>query len=798
MAITGIDTIDGKQIIAAGAQSATNAYKAELTTGGNSIQGLYDFVSTSSGSWSGSEYSAGTGIDITDDVISVTSEYVPFLTITNNKNTSQVTCGDLKALAYGTKKFNLYYRTETGDFYYVSRAKRVGSHFELIFSTPNTNQQYETNDLQYCKYRQYITMFIFEDEPDDKVIWVGGGADFITVNVQPNWNETNTQSESYIQNKPDIPTVQLNEDNQVSSINNYPLAGGGSLPASADEACQVVTANSADWNEVSAKLAVSSTDNSNIQYNDNKLYVKAVSSYGIDVLGTGHMNGTIVYDEPFRLQMPHYFRSTYGMSGPTIGFSAFNENDVLLFTASFNTINNDYKLSTANMTYVGPGGNIYYSPIKYFSLSCSNTGYDDKIISAYKIIPATGYSSTDEFALAKNVIRTDGMSGYDIYFKDGQFIIDSPQSFAILSNYSVSFTDPMRQTKGWIGSGNLNLGYSTAINDYKFRVDASDYSSENIIRLKNIFTANTGGLTANGITAGPDKDFAIQGQGESLKASYGAGFTFSSQNTGFGTAQLTVNYYTSPTVQTPSPKFEARNPSGAGFSIEASAAKGYDHNGNVVWDTTKAPAPEQLIGGADSTRPSILLSPYMPRSMSAQFSNAPLLSADGNGIFIGNTGQSLLAQMAGITSKNGVIRAENRDSSGNVTGYSYLTGYDVGVYHSSAFGSANSGTWSLTGSVQKREIEGDSATSAISAIAGSAISASVDLTPYQTTADMTGYLTTATFSATSGLLNDDIQTVSAAIPVLSSLNTEGITDIQLVNELPVDPVSTVLYLIPEA
>lgn len=53
MAITGIDTLDGKQIIAAGASSATNAYKAELTTGGNSLQGLYDTVSTSSGTWGG-------------------------------------------------------------------------------------------------------------------------------------------------------------------------------------------------------------------------------------------------------------------------------------------------------------------------------------------------------------------------------------------------------------------------------------------------------------------------------------------------------------------------------------------------------------------------------------------------------------------------------------------------------------------------------------------------------------------------------------------------------------------------
>lgn len=78
---------------------------------------------------------------------------------------------------------------------------------------------------------------------------------------------------------------------------------------------------------------------------------------------------------------------------------------------------------------------------------------------------------------------------------------------------------------------------------------------------------------------------------------------------------------------------------------------------------------------------------------------------------------------------------------------------------------------------------------------------------YQTTADMSNYATTgqvadkldiSAFTTASALLNDDIQTVSAAIPVLSSLNTEGITDIQLVNELPVNPVSSILYLIPGA
>lgn len=53
MAITGIDTLDGKQIIAAGASSAISAQQALQTSGGNSLQGLYDFVSTNSGSWTG-------------------------------------------------------------------------------------------------------------------------------------------------------------------------------------------------------------------------------------------------------------------------------------------------------------------------------------------------------------------------------------------------------------------------------------------------------------------------------------------------------------------------------------------------------------------------------------------------------------------------------------------------------------------------------------------------------------------------------------------------------------------------
>lgn len=53
MTITGISSIDNKQIIAAGALSAISANQALITSGGDSLQGLYDTVSTNSGSWTG-------------------------------------------------------------------------------------------------------------------------------------------------------------------------------------------------------------------------------------------------------------------------------------------------------------------------------------------------------------------------------------------------------------------------------------------------------------------------------------------------------------------------------------------------------------------------------------------------------------------------------------------------------------------------------------------------------------------------------------------------------------------------
>lgn len=51
MAITGINTLDGKQIIAAGASSAISAQQALQTSGGNDLQSFYNAVTANSANW---------------------------------------------------------------------------------------------------------------------------------------------------------------------------------------------------------------------------------------------------------------------------------------------------------------------------------------------------------------------------------------------------------------------------------------------------------------------------------------------------------------------------------------------------------------------------------------------------------------------------------------------------------------------------------------------------------------------------------------------------------------------------
>ena len=229
------------------------------------------------------------------------------------------------------------------------------------------------------------------------------------------------------------------------------------------------------------------------------------------------------------------------------------------------------------------------------------------------------------------------------------------------------------------------------------------------------------GFSANGISAGKLADFAIQGQGETFSSTYGNGFVFKSVNSGIGSARLTLASPNS-VVQIYSPKFEAKNISGAGFSIEGSGARGYDQSGNVTWDTSK---PAKLIGWnnyqgtaidprAAGINGGVIATVYpdvIPQSM--QLSSAPYAYMDGYGFYAINTGNgttiSVNTSQSRISLEYAGIKSTATMDPGDVTYKKYNSTTSA------------TDTWSLTGSVQKREIACDSATSAITAIAGSAI-----------------------------------------------------------------------------
>ena len=231
----------------------------------------------------------------------------------------------------------------------------------------------------------------------------------------------------------------------------------------------------------------------------------------------------------------------------------------------------------------------------------------------------------------------------------------------------------------------------------------------------NGITANSifSGFSANGITAGKGGPLVIEGKYEKIDAYGGLGFTFSSQNTNFGTAQLTTAYGNQ-LVKVNAPKFEARNISGAGFSIEASGAKGYDESGNVVWDTQN-PQVKNIISYGDTKTEkgglngNIILT-VMPSVNASNLTSSPYVVMDAsNASYFAAYGPS--AHAPTVSLKPDTITFYNQ---GGTSGRATVGSYDIKQEYSGS-------SWTLTGSIQKREIEYDAGTSAITAIAGSAI-----------------------------------------------------------------------------
>lgn len=152
---------------------------------------------------------------------------------------------------------------------------------------------------------------------------------------------------------------------------------------------------------------------------------------------------------------------------------------------------------------------------------------------------------------------------------------------------------------------------------------------------------------------------------------------------------------------------------GNGVYIDVNGASGVDSYGNVKWQVG-GPA-SQLFNGAQDKKPAILLvSPPTSDQYSAQWSAGPYISA-------GDPSQGITLSY-GPTANTPYVRVmPDRINSDYTSSHASFAYFDVTVSRYSAWNDPDKKEWSLTGSVQKREIECDSATSAITAIAGSAI-----------------------------------------------------------------------------
>lgn len=145
--------------------------------------------------------------------------------------------------------------------------------------------------------------------------------------------------------------------------------------------------------------------------------------------------------------------------------------------------------------------------------------------------------------------------------------------------------------------------------------------------------------------------------------------------------------------------------------IDDKGASGLDGYGNVNWQIG-GPA-KQLVNAGGDPQPGIIMAPA-PTSVSAQWTAMTRVSGNNTGLWA-YAGPSANAPYAQFMGQNISIEYAPTNSHAGI-GVGDVT---AGIY--TANNDPDKITWSLTGSLQKREIECDTATSAITAIAGSAI-----------------------------------------------------------------------------
>ena len=349
-----------------------------------------------------------------------------------------------------------------------------------------------------------------------------------------------------------------------------------------------------------------------------------------------------------------------------------------------------------------------------------NSSYQENSGTFLTSAPANMATTGDIAELAQTISETYQVKGDYATVEDVESATSGKAYTSGVINY---FNKPVgvgSNESVWARDSTLHAGTAEAIYLYA----SGDKANHTIISPTGIWTksannktidiqklsAMTTGFTAAGIEIGQDK-VEISGGGY--------GVQIRTPNTAMASAGL--YYSANQFVQRYSPVFSAKNASGDGFSIWAGGARGFDASGNTIWDAT---APAKLIGWSNyqgtsvdsraaGINGSIIATVYpdqIPNDMA--ISSAPYTYMNGDGFYAINNSICTIS----IDTHYSKISLENKSKKVTAT----ISPVDVSYSKYNNDTSAND-VWSLTGSVQKREIEYDADTSAITAIAGSAI-----------------------------------------------------------------------------
>ena len=228
------------------------SYLGSLPTMSLAKVSIVDLTSAIGGGSGGTEYQAGEGIDISGDTISVDTTEIqekltagPNITIANN-----IVSTDKTVVAAGnnvsvTSSYEPSTRTVT---YTVHSAGGSGTAIQSNWAEqnplePSYIQNKPQNLVQDAGYVHTDNNFTTTEKL--KLDGIQAGAE---VNVQADWNETNPDSDAYIQNKPTIPAGVIVDQTYSASSTN---AQSGTAVAEAVAGVNAVpSSTSSDENKV--------------------------------------------------------------------------------------------------------------------------------------------------------------------------------------------------------------------------------------------------------------------------------------------------------------------------------------------------------------------------------------------------------------------------------------------------------------------------------------------------------------------------------------------------------------------